>query len=90
MNHEGYKTPTEDAAVGRETKREKLRRKYNVREGDAINMKIEISQGTDSEAVVTGIVKVRVKEIHEHFITVIRPSGIIESFQWQDFKRRRK
>lgn len=90
MSRKPYKTPTEDAAVGNETRREKLRRKYNVREGDVINMKMKVSQGADSEAVIENIVKVRVKEIHEHFITIIRPSGIIESFQWWDFERRRR
>lgn len=85
-----YKTPTEDTAIGNETRREKLREKYNVREGDMICMKIKVSQGADSEAAISRIVKVRVKEIHEHFITIIRPNGIIESFQWCDFNRRRR
>lgn len=88
MNKEGYRCPTEDAAVGNETVREKLRRKYHVREGDVIKMKIEMYKRAGSEERVEKVTKVRVKEIHRNFITVIRPDDMIESFQWWDFQRR--
>lgn len=88
MNKEGYRCPTEDAAVGNETVREKLRKKYHVREGDVIKMKIKMYKRAGSEERVEKVTKVRVKEIHKHFITVIRPDNMIESFQWWDFQRR--
>lgn len=88
MNKEGYHCPTEEAAVGNETVREKLRKKYHIREGDVIKMKIEVYKGAGSEERVKRVVKVRVKEIHKHFITVIRPDNMIESFQWWDFQNR--
>ena len=88
MNKEGYRCPTEDTAVGNETVREKLRKKYHVREGDVIKMKIKIYKGAGSEEREEKVTKVRVKEIHKHLITVIRSDNMIESFQWWDFERR--
>lgn len=90
MNKEGYHCPTEEAAVGNETMREKLRKKYHVREGDTIRMIIETAKGAGFEGTKSEVRKVGIKGIHRHFITVIRPDNIVESFQWWDFNRRRK
>lgn len=88
MNKEGYHCPTEEAAVGHEAMREKLRRKYHIREGDVIRMKIEMHTDPASDERKKKVAKVRVKEIHKHFITVIRPDNMIESFRWWDFEQR--
>ena len=53
MNSEGYRTPTEDKAIGNETRREKLRKKHKIREGDIIKMKIEIRPDKAKEETVT-------------------------------------
>lgn len=90
MNQEGIRTPTEDAAVARETRREKLRKKYHIKEGDVVQMEIDAPKGLASEAETKVISKVRIKEIHECFVTIIRPSGLLESYQWWDFTRRKK
>ena len=74
--------------MGNETMREKLRKKYHVREGDMIKMKIKMYKGAGSEERVEKVTKVRVKEIHRNFITIIRPDNMIENFQWWDFERR--
>ena len=89
MNKEGYKTPTEDAAVDNESVREQLRKKYHIREGDAVKMVVNTRKAA-IEGEVKEVLRVRIKEIHKHFVTVIRPNGIVESFQWWDFERRRK
>lgn len=89
MNKEGYRTPTEDKAIGNETRREKLRKKYKIREGDIIKMKIEIRPDKAKEETETKKVRVRIKEIHTHLVTVEYPWGVIESFTWWDFERRR-
>lgn len=36
------------------------------------------------------IVKVRIREIHTNIITVILPSGLIESFTWWEFEQKRR
>lgn len=89
LNKEGYRTPTKDKAIGNETRREKLRKKYRIREGDIIKMKIEIRTDKAKEETVTKKVRARIKEIHTHLITVEYPWGGIESFTWWDFERRR-
>lgn len=89
MNREGYKTPTEDVAIGNETIRERLREKYHIREGDAIKMLLDTQRGA-LEGTVKEVTQVRIKAIHKHFVTVIRSNGLIESFQWWDFSNRRK
>lgn len=86
MNKEGYKTPTEDAAIARETAREKLRAKYNVREGEMIRMRLKVSA---DEKAREGIMRVRVVEIHKHHITIERSGGCKESIIWWDFERLR-
>lgn len=86
-----YKTPTEDAAIARETVREKLRKKYDVREGDVIRMKIDTNTGSCSGDEKKVIKRVRVVEIEPHNITVRipHPSDYNMSFGWWDFERRR-
>ena len=90
MNKEGYKTPTEDVAIGNESKREKIRKRYHIREGDIIKMRIEGKSDPGSEAVITKIVRVRIKGIYTHHVTVQLPSGVVENFQWWDFEQRRR
>ena len=86
-----YKTPTEDAAIARETAREKLRAKYGIREGDVIRMKIDTNTGSCSGDVKQVIKRVRVVEIEPHNITVRLPypSDYNTSFDWWSFERRR-
>ena len=67
---------------------EQLRKDYVIKEGDVIRMKIEVHASADDRKT-SKIAKVRVKEVDEHFVTVIRPDGFIESFQWWDFEKRR-
>ena len=86
MNREGYKTPTEDAAIKRETMREKLRAKYGVREGEMIRMRLKLGV---EELAKEGIVRVKVVGINKHHITIERPAGYKESIDWWDFERRR-
>jgi hypothetical protein len=86
MNREGYRTPTEDAAINRETTREKLRAKYGVREGDRIRMRLKM--GVD-ELLKERIMRVKVVDIHKYHITIERPAGYKESFGWDEFERRR-
>ncbi len=92
MNREGYRTPTEDAAIARETAREKLRAKYGVREGDVIRM--ELQEGFDNTIMKPkkAICRVKVVEIHKNLIVIQRPypADYNESFTWWDFERRRR
>lgn len=77
-----------DMAAEKNDKIEQLRKDYVIHEGDVIRMKIEVHASADDRKA-SKIAKVRIKEVHEHFVTVIRPDGFIESFQWWDFERRR-
>lgn len=90
MNREGYRTPTEDVAIARETRREKLRERYGIREGDMVRMMLPVRKSLTEESTYESVLNVRVKEIHEYLITVVRPGGTIESFQWRDFEKRRR
>ena len=71
MNKEGYHCPTEEAAVGHEAMREGLRKKYNIKEGDIIQMSVPILKGGDCDKRINKTVKVRIMEIHKYFVTVI-------------------
>lgn len=84
MNKEGYKTPTEDAAIGRESMREKLRQQYNIREGDLVLIAIEV---WEDKMHVKQIIRVKVIEIHKYFVTLQMPAGYMQSMYWADFGR---
>ena len=86
MNREGYRTPTEDEAIKRETTREKLRKKYGVREGDRIRMKLKIGV---EELAKEKIIRVKVVDIHKYHITIERPAGYRDSIPWDEFEKRR-
>lgn len=85
-NGEGYKTPTEDMAIGRETTREKLRRKYDIREGDVITLVIK---DTENGRPAKKKTRVRVKEIHKYFVTLETQAGYLRSMLWADFEQSR-
>lgn len=87
MNREGYKTPTEDIAIGREAKREKVRKLYKVREGDKVKMQLEVSDKFYGTKKV--VRTVQVVSIHTDYITV-DCGKYTESFQWWDFEKRRR
>lgn len=90
MNKEGYHCPTEEEAVGHESMREGLRKKYNIKEGDVLRMSIPNTKGEDPDGRKDKNVKVRIRELHKHFVTVILPSGLLESFRWWEFEQRRR
>lgn len=85
----GMHKKSEDAAVGIEIEKERLRKKYQIHEGDVVRMILSTRRGA-LESEREEMAAVRVKEIHRYFVTIIRPNGIVESFGWQDFSRRRK
>lgn len=66
-----------------------LRKKYRIREGDIIKMSIESRPDKILEATVIKKERVRIKGIYPHLITVELPCGLLESFAWWDFERRR-
>ena len=86
MNREGYKTPTEDEAIKRETAREKLRAKHGIREGDRIRMKLKMGV---EELSKERIMRVKVVDIHKYHITIERPAGYRDSIPWDEFEERR-
>lgn len=83
MNKEGYKTPTEDIAISRETLREKLRRQYGIKEGNELTIAIEVTRDGKMERQK---VRVKVKEIHKYFVTLQMPAGYCKSMMWDDFR----
>lgn len=85
-----YKTPTEDAAIARETAREKLRKKHGVREGDMVLMKLKVRHDAFSDSTKEAMLRVKVVDIHRYFIVIRRPAGYNESFDWDEFERRRR
>lgn len=89
MNKSGCKDPVAERAISHETKRERLRKKHKVKEGDIIKMFLPVRDKVN-ERTEDKIVKVRIREIHTNIITVILPSGLIESFTWWEFERRRR
>ena len=84
MNKEGYKTPTEDIEISRETLREKLRRQYDTKEGNVLTIAIEVTRDGKTERRK---VQVKVKEIHKYFITLQMPAGYCRSMMWDDFRK---
>lgn len=87
---EVYKDPTAQRAIGNVTKIEKLRKQHRIREGDVVRMNVEMQQELPTKKTFTKKVDVRIKEIHTHFVTVILPSGLLESFRWWEFEKRRR
>ena len=57
---------------------------YNV-----IRMRLP-TQDEERKGPVYKIVPVRIKEIHTHLVTVILPSGLLESFTWWQFRQQRR
>lgn len=86
MNKEGYKTPTEDMTIDRETTREKLRQQYGIREGDLVLIAIEV---WEDKMHAKQIIRVKVKEIHKYFVTLQMPAGYMQSMYWSDFGQAR-
>ena len=84
MNKEGYKTPTEDAAIGRESMRERLRQQYGIREGNLVLITIDIRE---DKYISKQTVRVKVIEIHKHFVTLQMPAGYLRSMHWPDFRQ---
>lgn len=89
MNKSGCKDPVAERAISHETKRERLRKKHKVKEGDIIKMFLPVRDNAN-ERIGDKIVKVRIREIHTNIITVILPSGLIESFTWWEFEQKRR
>lgn len=86
MNKEGYKAPTEDAAIGRESMRERLRQQYGIKEGDLVLVTIDIRE---DKYIQKQAVRVKVIEIHKHFVTLQMPAGYMQSMYWSDFGQAR-
>ena len=84
MNKEGYKTPTEDAAIGRESMRERLRQQYGIKEGDLVLITIDIRE---DKYISKQTVRAKVIEIHKYFVTLQMPAGYLRSMHWPDFGR---
>lgn len=89
MNKSGCKDPVAETAVHNETERERLRRKYKIHEGDVIRMRLP-TQDEERKGPVYKIVPVRIEEIHTHLVTVILPSGLLESFTWWQIRQQRR
>lgn len=89
MNKSRCKDPVAERAIAHETKRERLREKHKVKEGDVIKMFLPVRDNAN-ERTENKTVKVRIREIHTNLITVILPSGLIESFTWWEFEQRRR
>lgn len=89
MNKSGCKDPAAERAISHETKRERLRKKHKVKEGDVIKMFLPVRDKAN-ERTEDKIVKVRIREIDTNIITAILPSGLIESFTWWEFEQRRR
>ena len=89
MNKSGCKDPVAETAVHNETEREHLRRKYKIHEGDVIKMRLP-TRDEEQRGPVYKIVPVRIKEIHTHPVTLILPSGLLESFTWWQFNQKRR
>lgn len=89
MNKSGCKDPVAERAISHETKREHLRKKYKVKEGDVIKMFLPVRDNVN-ERIENKTVKVRIREIHTNIITVMLPAGIVERFTWWEFKQRRR
>ena len=85
-NGEGYKTPTQDMAIGRETAREKLRRKYGIREGDIVIIAINVSEDGKKDKKK---IRVKVKGIYKHFVVLQWPGGYLQDMLWMDFEQAR-
>lgn len=90
MNKSGCKDPVAETAVHNETERERLRKKYKIREGDTIRMFPTVREAKEYEKAEKKIVKVRIYEIHTNIVTVILPSGLLESFSWWEFEKKRR
>lgn len=84
MNKSGCKDPVAERAISHETKRERLRKKYKVKEGDVIKIFLPVR---DNERTENKTVKVRIREIHTNIITVILPSGLLENFTWWNLNK---
>lgn len=89
MNKSGCKDPVAERAISHETKRERLRKKHKVKEGDIIKMFLPV-QDKANERTENKTVKVRIREIHTNIVTVILPSGLLENFTWWEFEQRRR
>ncbi len=89
MNKSGCKDPVAERAISHETKRERLRKKYKVKEGDVIKMFLPVRDNAN-ERTENKTVKVRIREIHTNIVAVILPSGLIESFTWWEFEQKRR
>lgn len=89
MNKSGCKDLAAERAISHETKRERLRKKHKVKEGDVIKMFLPVRDKAN-ERTEDKIVKVRIREIDTNIITVILPSGLLENFTWWEFERRRR
>lgn len=89
MNKSGCKDPVAERAISHETKRERLRKKHKVKEGDVIKMFLPVRDNAN-ERTENKTVKVKIREIHINIVTVMLPSGIVESFTWWEFEQRRR
>lgn len=94
MNHEGYRDDTPEKAIWGIRKEERIReieKKHGVYRGEYYHVLAErVTSDYKSTRTVREYRKMKVIGVYPHIITLEDKNGVKESFQWEEFFRKRK
>lgn len=94
MNHEGYRDDTPERAIWGIRKEERTReieKKQGVYRGECYNVMVErMTSNYKSSRIVREYRKMKVIGIYPNIVTLEDKNGVKESFQWNEFFKKRK
>lgn len=94
MNHEGYRDDIPERAIWgirKEERTKEIEKKRGVYRGEYYHVLVErIANDYKSTRTVREYRKMKVIGVYPHIITLEDKNGVKESFQWEEFFRKRK
>lgn len=94
MNHEGYRDDTSEKAIWGIRKEERIKeieKKHGVYRGEYYHVLAErITSDYKSNRTVRECRKMKVIGVYPHIVTLEDKNGVKESFQWDEFFKKRK
>lgn len=94
MNHEGYRDDTPEKVIWGIRKEERIReieKKHGVYRGEYYHVLTErVTSDYKSNRTVREYRKMKVIGVYPHIVTLEDKNGVKESFQWNEFFKKRK
>ena len=94
MNHEGYRDDTPERAIWgirKEERTKEIEKKRGVYRGEYYHVLVErIANDYKSTRTIREYRKMKVIGVYPNIVTLKDKSGIVESFRWNDFYKKRK